>query len=107
MRRIHAAALIGVSLCSMDMLGKEANARHHDPVAGEVIGFVVFFGQLVFVGRPIRRAVSRLEINLERTLSPSTTRISWRLEPPAGAQTFRNIIEANFGRSEDQSNSRR
>ncbi|WP_246047898.1 hypothetical protein [Hankyongella ginsenosidimutans] len=68
------------------MFGKEMNNRHHHAIAGEVIGFVVVFRQFVFLGKPMRRAVSRLEIRRERTLSPSTTTISWRLDPPAGVR---------------------
>jgi len=59
---------------------EEADDRHGDAVAGEVVGVTYSSGS------PISRAASRGDSRRERTLPPLTTMMNWRLEPPDGVR---------------------
>ena len=52
---------------------QKTNHGHSDAIARDAIGLVVVLRQSVSAGSPIRRAASRGNNNLERTLLPLAT----------------------------------
>ena len=64
------------------MLGQPPDRWNGDAVAHQVVGRDIVAGQLVVSDKPISRAASRVERRRVRTVSPSTTMMSWMLDPP-------------------------
>ena len=78
--------LIGPRDGSDQVLRQMRHSRHNKAIANQMLGVVVLFRQFVFFRQTHQAASSLADSSLDRTLSPSTTRMVCRLEPPLGVR---------------------